>query len=205
MKTLLPLLSIFLITCTQVNSSKSNSANADSKNGTGTHIPQVNKQFQAFLDQLPTLDLPIKIKGCEIDHTGLIDFTETPPGPYLTEPCFAVGQLKTNGTYISIITLGLADCLLPTITNYKPSGEQIDSKTIAIGSCGNAPCFECEEFMTLKSDYTLYTADTIKTADCDAEYSPIPGTEKIKVVYREGSLKTDGRIVLSEEKEKQLK
>jgi hypothetical protein len=59
--------------------------------------------------------------------------------------------------------------------------------------------------MTLKSDYTLYTADTIKTADCDAEYSPIPGTEKIKVVYREGSLKTDGRIVLSEEKEKQLK
>lgn len=85
------------------------------------------------------------------------------------------------------------------INTYKLTGEKIDRKTIAIGYCGLAPCFECEEFMTLRADYTIYTADTIRTAECDGNYQPIAGTEKIEVVHKEGKLTETGSIELSEE------
>lgn len=199
MKNLLPILTLLLISCAQTDKGNTN------ENPSETEVPQVNEQFQAFLDKFPKLELPIEIKGCEVDYQGLTEFNEENPSPYLQNHSFAVGQIKTNGNYVSIITLGVADCLLPTLTTYKLTGEKIDHKTIAIGYCGTAPCFECEEIMTLKADFTLYTADTMKTSECDEDYNPIPGTERVEVIYKEGQLTETGVIELSEEIKKKIK
>jgi hypothetical protein len=162
-------------------------------------LPQVNDQFKLFLDEFPKIELPIIIKACKIDYSELTVFNNENPSPYVSDYAIALGQIKTNGNYIGTITLGAADCMLPVITTYKLNGEKIDSKTIAIGYCGSGPCFECEEFMTLKLDYELFTADTIKTADCDEDYNPIVGTEKTKIIYKKGRLTKIGLIELTEE------
>lgn len=204
MKILIPLLSLFLITCSEGNKSKLASNQTEEKTELPTNLPESKEHFQSFLDQLPKIDLPLRIKGCEISNEGLIEFNEDKPSPYVPNGSYAVGQISTNGNYVSIITLAPAECLLPVITTYDPKGEKIDSKTIAIGYCGVGPCFECEEFMTLKEDYSIYTADTIKTSECDDDYNPIEGTESIEVVYIEGKLRENGEIELSEKLKKKI-
>lgn len=193
------------MSCSEVDNYKSDSETANRTSQSVTVLPQVNDQFQSFLDKFPKVELPIKIKGCEVDYKNFTVFNEENPSPYIQDYSYAVGQIKTNGNYVSVITLGVADCMLPVITTYKLTGEKIDSKAIAIGYCGNGPCFECEEFMTLKEDFTLYTADTMKTSECDDDYNSITGTESIEVIYKEGRLTEKGKIELSEELKKKIK
>ena len=193
------------MSCSQVDKNKSDNENSNTTSKSVTELPQVNDQFQSFLDQFPKIELPIKIKGCEADYENLAEFNEENPSPFIQDYSYAVGQIKTNGNYVSVITLGVADCLLPVITTYKLTGEKIDSKTIAIGYCGSGPCFECEEFMTLKEDFTIYTADTMKISECDDDYNSIPGTESIEVIYKEGRLTEKGEIELSDEMKKEIK
>lgn len=204
MKILIPIITFFLISCSQTDKSKLSNENSVVKTDSIVELPQKSDEFQSFLDKFPIIELPVKIKGCEAEYENLTEFKEN-SSPYIEDYSFGVGQVKTNGDYVAVLTLGVADCLLPRITTYKMTGEKIDSEIIAIGNCGHGPCFECKEFMTLKKDFTLYTADTIKTSECDDDYNPIPGTESIEVIYQEGRLTKEGKIELSEELKKQIK
>ena len=205
MRILIPILTLLLISCSQTDKRKKNKESENTKTELTAELPQVNDQFQSFLDKFPKIELPVMIKGCEVEYEGLTEFNEENPSPYVQGYSYAVGQIKTNGNYVSVITLGVADCLLPVLTTYKLTGEKIDSETIAIGYCGSGPCFECEEFMTLREDFTIYTADTLKTSECDDDYNPIPGTESVEVIYKEGRLTVKGVIELSDEMKKKIK
>jgi len=205
MKTLLSIFTLILLGCSQADKNKSETENLSLNSESETELPRVKDQFQFFLDQFPKVELPLKIKGCEVDFENLTELNEENTSAYVQDYSYAFGQIQTNGNYVAVIILGVADCLLPVITTYKPTGEKIDSKTIAIGYCGSGPCFECEEFMTLKKDFTLYTADTMKTFECDDDYNPIPGTESIEIIYKKGRLTVDGKIELSGEMKKRIK
>ena len=205
MKTLIPIFILFLISCSkneQVNTEMDNSStNAKLE----TELPQVNDQFQSFLDKFPKIELPVQIKACEIKYDGLVELNVDSQSPFIKDISYVVGQINTNGNYISVITLGVTDCLLPVVTTYKLTGEEIDRKTISIGYCGPDPCYDCEEFMTLKEDFTIYTSDTIITTECDDAFESIPGTERVKVIYKEGRLTENGVIELSDEIKKEIK
>lgn len=204
MKFIALVLILFLLSCSQSVDSITNDERVDTSKKWEPKLPTTNRRFQWFLAEIPEVTLPIKIKGCEVDYTEFPLFNEENPSPYIDGYAYVVGQFETNGEYVAVITLGAADCMLPIITTYNSHGETIDRKTIAIGYCGSGPCFECEEFMTLKEDFSLYTADTLTTTDCDDDYHPIPGTERIEVIYQEGRLTSTGRIELSEEMNKEL-
>jgi len=165
-------------------------------------IPQVNDQFQNFIDQFPEINLPIRIKGCEDDFRPLKELKKEISSPYEKEPYYIFGKIQTNGSYIATITLGAADCFLPILTTYKLNGERIDSKTIAIGGCGQEPCFECEELMKIDKSLNLYTANNLKYFDCDEDYEEIKGTEKKETIYKSGKLTVNGIIELTEELKK---
>ncbi len=162
---------------------------------------EVNDQFQVFMDQFPKVELPLIINGCldEILELPKLDFEIS--SEYSSDAKYEhiYGIIPSNGNYITTITLGSADCFIPIITTYRLNGERINSKPISIGYCGPDPCYECIESMTIKSDYRIYVADTIKTYDCDKNYNAIVGTERIKVVYKEGKLNENGVIELTEE------
>tara|TARA_R110002126_G_scaffold291328_1_gene451701 strand:+ start:3787 stop:4407 length:621 start_codon:yes stop_codon:yes gene_type:complete len=172
-----------------------------------SEIPQVNDQFQAFIDQFPTKTLPIKINGCtdEILDLPKLDIKLSSEYTKDAEYEHIYGKIPTNGNYISTITLGEADCFVPILNTYKLNGEKIDSKPINIGYCGPDPCYECVENMTIDSEYRIYVADTIKTSDCDDNFNAIAGTEKIKVVYKEGKLTKKGVIKLTNKIVKNIK
>lgn len=190
MKTIIPLLFFLFLSCQKekptepVEASESTAA-----------IPKVNDEFQVFLDKFPEVELPITIEGCSYNTSKL---KQLEIGKY------AVGKFRTNGNYIATISLSAADCFLPILTTYKLTGEKIDSKEIAIGYCDDGPCYECNEYMLLMRDGKIYTCDTMKTYDCDDDYNEIKGTERIKVVYKQGNLTGKGKIELSGELKKEL-
>ncbi len=170
-------------------------------------IPQVNDQFQAFLDQFPKTELPIKINGCDEKYYKAPKLDLSLSSKYSPDAKYeyVYGIIPSKGNFVSTITMGEADCLIPVLTTYKLNGEPINSKPISIGSCGPDPCFECMEFMTIKKDFRIYVADTIKTYECNENFKQILGTEKIEVIYKEGKITENGVIELTEEATKKIK
>jgi hypothetical protein len=106
---------------------------------------------------------------------------------------------------VAVIYLGLADCTLPYLITYTPKGEKIDEGFFGIGGCGAGPGFECEEFMTIRKDFTVYTSDTILSADVDSLGYNIKSTEEYFVLYKEGKILPNGKIELSAEIKKKLR
>lgn len=173
-------------------------SNAENNSNAEPSQPQItNEAFAAFLDQFAEVNLPVQIRACDVDYSNMTAFDESNKSQFLDQISFAYGKIPSNGDYLTIISLTAADCLLPVLSTFNYNGDLIDRKTIAIGQCGMAPCFECVEFMSLNSNFELYTVDTITTAQCDDQYQPIAGTEKTKIIYREGHLTRTGTIALS--------
>ncbi len=170
-------------------------------------IPQVNDQFQAFLDQFPKIKLPIKIKGCGDAVMDLPQLNEKLSLEYSSDAKYEriFGVFPSNGNYVSTITLGMAECMVPILTTYTITGQKIDSKAIFIGYCGADACYECVESMIIKKNYRIYAADTTRTYKCDENYNPIAGTESVEVIYKEGKIGTSGRIELTKEVTEKIK
>lgn len=165
-----------------------------------SRFPAVNEEFDGYLKQFKKLELPVVIKGCRIDNDQFTPFDGKRFAQYgAEESALAYGQIPTNGNYIATITLGAADCYLPVLTTYKLNGKVIDKQTIAIGGCGSDCGFSCEEFMTLRKDFSFYTSDTISMYDCDSLANEIPGTYTYYVIYQEGRVMPDGKIKIGKE------
>lgn len=191
---------VIILILSSCNTKPEKDPNSKSENSIiDSEIPQVNDEFQSFIDQFPLKELPIKIMGCEIKVKDSEKLNKTISEQYEENPNYVFGKFKTNGVYVAVISLGIADCYLPVITTYKLNGQKIDSKTIAIGGCGDGPCFECEEFMTIDEELNIYTANIISISECDGDYEPIPGTESKEEVFKQGRILSNGQIELSAE------
>jgi hypothetical protein len=193
---------LFLFSC-QANSNKSDKKQPNTLENQPI-FPKVNDEFTLYLQNFKKLALPVAIKGCKVNSDNFKQFDGNQFAKYADEYSLAYGQIPTNGNYIATIILGAADCYLPVLTTYKQNGEVIDQKTIAIGGCGSDCGFNCEEYMTLRNDFTFYTSDTISICDCDSFGNEIPGTCEYYVTYRDGKLRKDGKIEMNKEIKKPL-
>src|ERR1039457_1302081 len=114
-----------------------------------------NCQFDSFKGNFTNSKLPIIIKGNRIESNKFVELSMEKFPLYLKGNVLAYCSFITNGDYIGIVTLGEADDYIPILTTYDKAGNKIDEKTIFIG--GGSDCgYECEEFMTLRSDYSIY-------------------------------------------------
>ena len=197
MKKTIYFLLLLMISCNQKKTNHDYLQSKEDSNQTEGEKMLIGKEFELFLDSFPNLELPIVIKGCEIDYSKFPSINDG--------NTYYVGKFKTNGSFFATITLGSADCMLPILTTYNYQGKIINSEMLAIGYCGSGPCFECEEYMTIKRDFSFYTSDTIASSLCDENYDPISGTETIKVVYKTGRISESGKINLSKELKKKIK
>lgn len=162
-------------------------------------FPEVNDELDGYLRNFERSNLPIVVKGCDADPTNLTEFNGQTFRKYADDNSFAYRRIPVNGDFVATITLGVADCFLPVLTTYKFTGDKIDEKTIGIGYCGSDCGYTCEEFMTIKNDYSIYVSDTIRSSQCDDSGNIIPGTTENYVIYKTGQLKDNGAIELSEE------
>jgi hypothetical protein len=160
----------------------------------------LHTQLDSFISQFPARSLPLSIRACDLTIYPALKHAE---GNLAHKDKFdealAYGRIKSNGTYTAVITLGMADCLLPILTTLDKDGKQIDQKMIAIGHCGSGPGFICTEVMTMRADYSLYAADTISEWEInDSTGMILPGGEKVTYVeYVKGQLLSNGKIQLS--------
>jgi len=177
---------------------------ACSNPGSGTGA---NPLFDSFKLNFHPMELPIAIKGCYIEPSKYTELhLKTYPGFVRdSDNELAYCSFKTNGDYVGIITLGPADCYFPMLSTYDQGGKKIDEKNIVIGGCGSDCGFACEEYMTLRADYTLYTSDTVTYFKCDTAGDEIPGTREHYIIYKKGKLLPSGKIELSDEIKEPLK
>jgi hypothetical protein len=150
-----------------------------------------------FLNQYTSTTLPIILKGCFGNSYSLplikqedLKCDKDGAVPYCT--------FKTNGDYFAVIRIGLADCALPSIITYDNNGNKIDEKWLGIGMCGFEPGYKCEEFTIIRSDFTIYSSDTISEAEIDSLGKEIKGTRVNYVIYKTGKLLSSGKIELTD-------
>lgn len=168
-------------------------------------FPEVNDEFSMYIEKFQSAEFPITFKGCSFEPTGLYEFDGGELFKrYNEDNSYSYVKIPTNGKYIALMTLSIADCYLPVLTTYKLNGEIIDKKTIAVGHCSGDCGFQCAEFMTLSSNYALIVSDTISSYECDSYGKEILETLEHYVIYREGELLSNGKIQLSEEIRKSL-
>ncbi len=170
-------------------------------NNSGTGAKGAGQAFDSFRVHFRTQPLPIVIKGCNIEPAKFDELRIADYHQFVSysDNEYAYCSFKANGDYIGIITLGPADCFFPILKTFDKNGNKIDERDIHIGGCGADCGFSCEEFMTLREDYTLYTSDTISYYKCDTAGNEIPGTKEHYVVYKKGRLLPTGKIELTDE------
>ncbi|MDI9871744.1 hypothetical protein [Flectobacillus roseus] len=143
------------------------------------------------------MTLPIAIKGCGMNFDNFKHFDGKQFSKYTDEYSLAYGHIVTNGNYLATITMTAGDCYVPVLTTYKLTGEKIDQKTISVGGCGSGPGFNCEEFMIIRKDFSIYTSDSISTFEYDSLGNEIEGTRKYYVNYIKGKMLKNGKIEMS--------
>lgn len=198
------LLIFLLLSCrTETKDKKVEILNNDSKQEEKV-VPQINDDFDKFLKYFDKTKLPIEIKGCFLDDKNINEFKGDHLRKYVDEYTYGYKKFRTTRNFVAIITLGAADCFVPELRTFKLTGEKIDSKSISIGYCGPDCGYSCEEYMTIKEDYSIYVSDTISSSKCDSLGNIIPGTTENYVIYKTGELLKNGKIQLSEEIRKEL-
>ncbi|MCX2745641.1 hypothetical protein OO013_17295 [Mangrovivirga sp. M17] len=175
-----------------------------SQNNKQTELPEVNEEFNSFLENFKKSELPIEIKGCSGGYTGDLMFDGNRFEQFIDLDAYSYIQIPSSGNFITVISLGIADCLYPIVNTYKLNGDKIDQKIVSIGYCGSDCGYTCEEYLTIKNNYSIYVADTISSSECDSLGSIIPETTKNYIIYKEGKILDNGKIKLSEEIKKEL-
>ncbi len=199
------LLIVFLLfSCRTETKDNAGETRIDDTNQKEIMFPQVNEEFDSYLRNFDKTQLPIEIKGCYLSDKDVREFKDNHFKKYVDKYHYGYKQIPANGNYIATITLGAADCYLPVLTTYKLTGEKIDSKSISIGYCGSDCGYSCEEYMTIKDDYSIYVSDTISSSECDSLGNIILGTTENYVIYKSGQLLENGKIELSEEIRKEI-
>lgn len=162
--------------------------------------------FNQFLAKFKPLKCPLLFKGCLYNPASMVPFDSLADAPYVEgyQGLYYVGRLPETDKFIATLSVGAADCYVPVVTTYTHQGERIDSKNVAIGYCGSDCGYACEEFMRINEDYSMYTSDTITTAECDSLGNVIPSTTQHYVIYKSGRIAADGKIQLSAEIKKDL-
>ncbi|MFT6947588.1 MAG: hypothetical protein ACJARP_002015 [Vicingaceae bacterium] len=196
------LLSVILFSCVNNNETQESTDSYQSEIRLNSVIPTVNDEFQSFLDQFPNLQFPIEFEGCNVQLTEDKKLDKIYSNKFESNSTHLIGTMLTNGNYIAVLTVGTADCYLPILTTYKLTGEKIDSKTIAVGGCGDGPCYECKEYMKIDNHLNIYTSNKIIFSECDEDYNSIPKTETKEEIFRKGNLTPEGIIKLSQEQKK---
>lgn len=168
-------------------------------------IEPENEKFATFLENFKKVNLPLEIKGCYVNPDGLMEFVGSEFSEFVEPYSFAYMQIPASGNYIAVLSLQAADCLIPVLSTFKPDGQLIDRKYIAIGYCGQDCGFTCEEYMTIQTDFSMFTSDTITSCKCDDMWEVIPETCEQYVIFKKGKLLSDGKIELSDETKEPLK
>lgn len=164
--------------------------------------PRFNEELGFYYAKFKPLSLPLTIESCETSTSELIRFDGSSFGKFADSNSYAFGSIPPNGNYYALLTLIPEDCSEPVLTTFATNGIKLDQKKLSLGACKTKCGFTCRRIVHINTDFTLYTADTIKSYTCDSMGYEIPETYVHKVIFQTGKLSRNGKIELSEIQEK---
>lgn len=163
-----------------------------------------NPAFSLFLKKFNRLSLPliINVSKIKLDSTKILTdkdntFIKYPDSGTL----YAYGMLSDTTDTFKILWLQPADDYIPVITTFTKDGQKIDSKYVGVGGCGVDCCFECNEVIVINKDLTTFSADSIKSCECDTA-GPKENTMRKYIRYQTGKILKTGKIDISKVLEK---
>jgi hypothetical protein len=198
------------INCTNNDSDKKSGISSDTLIPGNNPEPSGKSTFQNFLRNFRYAELPIVIK---VDQdTTLIDrlkHLEVKDFPFIKDEGYsdihAYCILPDTSNYYSLVWFVPADNLAPLITTFSKNGDMISQELIGAGRCGSDCCYSCFETVTINRDHSIHAVDTISSCDCDEKGNPREDTRRNYIYLRTGSINKNGKIVMTEGKEENIK
>jgi hypothetical protein len=203
------LFSILLIISCQTNPSKKTETADSSKTRDRLIENERSKEFTRFLNKFKSLELPLTInpdEQKEIRNLPLLfgtdtAFISTAYKDTSLDKVFAYGLLPDTAKSFKVIWLTPTEIYLPVLTTFSKDGKKISEQELSVGQCGSDCCFTCVETIKINMDMAIYSADSISRCDCDS-IGPKENTMKKFVLFKTGKIYGDGKISLSEMKER---
>ena len=162
------------------------------------NFPELNEEFQNFIDKFPEVKLPLKLKDSEYNFEGLEKLKANKHIPNQNESIYILGKIKTNGNYLAILCLEESQGLIPIVTTFKLNGEKIQSENLMIGLCGPDPCFECEETLNIDNELNISVKHHSKYFECDENGVYKNKVTEEKIISKNAKLEINGKIRIKE-------
>ena len=164
--------------------------------------------FEKFIKKFKPLTLPLSIKTLDIQSTAAYRPITEKDSMFINSgypnETWAYGILPDTSANIQLVWLAPAEIYDPVLTTFTKGGQKISEQHLGVGGCGSDCCFTCDEYIYIKKDRSIYSADSIKSCTCD-ESGPKKNTMKKYIRYKTGKIGEDGKISLSGVQEKKLK
>ncbi|ANQ51747.1 hypothetical protein MY04_4409 [Flammeovirga sp. MY04] len=162
--------------------------------------------FNTFINQFPEVSLPIQFHGQIIESETTIKLDPKISENFIkgSQYHYVYGKIPSNGKYVGVITLGVANTLIPFLHTFTLNGELISSEQISLGTCGAGMCVSCIEVTEISSNLDIYFADSLTVYDCNDDGEEVSDKKDEFVTYIEGNVLDDGYIVISKEKKNKL-
>jgi len=169
---------------------------------------QVNN-FRKFIDKFRILTFPIILSESNIEqHSQLpllfgsdTEFIKTEFRDTAWDKLYAYGLLPDTINTFKVIWLQPAERYVPMLTTFSKSGQKISEDYLGVGQCGSDCCYYCDENVKIYSDLTIYSADSIKSCDCDSS-GPKENTMRKYVLFKTCKIAQDGKFTFAKATEK---
>jgi hypothetical protein len=205
-KSIIFLLLFTIVMIFQGCSANTSSQNKNDSNINATTIPiRANTDFAVFLKKFKVLSLPLTIKTLEIevDSSKKLNSKDNVfiKSEYPDE-IYAYGMLPDTETNYKIIWLEPAEVEIPVLTTFTKAGKKIKEEELGVGGCGSDCGFNCKEYITINTDLSIFSRDSIKSTDCDTSGNIIESTAKKYMRYKTGKVLKSGKIEMTKTLEK---
>jgi hypothetical protein len=117
--------------------------------------------FNNFVDDVPTTQLPLKIK-CGFETTVLTEDFYNKYHPFIPNGFEVVGKIKAKKGLYPILLTRVGDLLYPHLFTFDEKGRQIDSLYLHVSTCGGDPYLELMTWSVIEKDLTIKMTDTAK-------------------------------------------
>ena len=167
-------------------------------------IEKPNTEFIAFLKKFKPLTLPVEIKTLDINFeafTKLNNKDNVFIKSQYPDEIYTYGILPDTSEYYKIIWLAPLEYQVPVLTTFTKTGKKISEEYLGVNGCGSDCCFKCKEYIRINKDFTIFSADSIKSCECDSS-GPKENTTKKHIRYKTGKILKDGKISMSQILEK---
>jgi hypothetical protein len=158
--------------------------------------------FKDFLDNIPTIALPLTIR-CGFETTLYENDFNNKYRSFIPKDFEAVGKLKTDKNLNLILYASVGDILYPYLFSFDTDGNKIDSVYLHLSTCAGDPNLELSTWSVIDNDLTIIMTDTAQFfnySETDNDYTRI--LDSTIITKRIVQIDNLGRFIkTSEEKE----